>query len=167
VLGSRDRFNRIALVAEKYMNDAMSDQTKNRIFEMTNQTEKYQAIKLTIEKNIKKDYDVRNFDIEFVVGLLYPKIDAHVSAQINHLLKAPFNVHHDSMKLSVPLIDVVNFDVNSCITLDDLASAKTADPNQVKGKSRYSLGDYLRHFEAFCNELEKEDTEGENMEFDF
>jgi hypothetical protein len=59
---------------------------------MSNETEKYQAIKLLIERNPKKDFEVRNFDIEFVVGLLYPKIDAHVSAQINHLLKAPFKL---------------------------------------------------------------------------
>jgi len=149
------------------MTIALDDETKDHIFDMANQTEKYQAIKLTIEKNLKKDYDVRNFDIEFVVGLLYPKIDAHVSAQINHLLKAPFNVHHDSMKLSVPLIDVVNFDVNTCITLDDLANANTNNPNLIKGKSRYSLGDYLRYFENFCNELEKGDSDNPNNEVDF
>ncbi len=149
------------------MSSPVDEDTMSHIFAMSNETEKYQAIKLLIERNPKKDFEVRNFDIEFVVGLLYPKIDAHVSAQINHLLKAPFNVHHDSMKLSVPLIDVVNFDVNNCITLEDLAQAQSNNPDLIKGKSRYSLGDYLRYFEKFCANLEKVDEQNGFTEADF
>lgn len=38
------------------------------------------------------------FLYEIVIGLLYPKIDAHVSAGTNHLLKCPFNIHSGSGK---------------------------------------------------------------------
>jgi hypothetical protein len=152
-------FERIMAIAEKYISIEVDEHTKNGIFNIENQTKKYETICNLIKTNLKTDYEFVKFDMEFVVGLLYPKIDAHVSAQINHLLKAPFNVHHDSMKLSVPMIDVKNFDVNNCLTINDLVGQdKSID--QIKGKSRYSLGDYVRHFEQFCKKLEESDNEG-------
>lgn len=72
------------------------------------------------------------------------------------MLKAPFNIHHDSLKLSVPMIDVKNFDVDNCITLADMLGDYT-NINQIKGTSKYSLGDYIRYFEKFCDQLEKDD----------
>ena len=39
---------------------------------------------------------IMGFLYEIIIGLLYPKIDAHVSAQTNHLLKGPFNIHSSS-----------------------------------------------------------------------
>lgn len=78
---------------------------------------------------------------ELTIGLLYPKIDSHVSAQANHLLKCPFNVHHDTGKLSLPILDVENFDVNTCLTIFDV----------LENKDR--LEPYLKAFDEFCKPL--------------
>lgn len=78
---------------------------------------------------------------ELTIGLLYPKIDSHVSAQANHLLKCPFNVHHDTGKLSLPILDVENFDVNNCLTIFDVLENKTR------------IEPYLEAFDAFCKPL--------------
>jgi hypothetical protein len=159
VLASRVMFERIMAIAEKYVGKEIDEQTKNAIFKIDDQTKKYETICNFIKSNLKQDYEFVKFDMEFVVGLLYPKIDAHVSAQINHLLKAPFNVHHDSMKLSVPMIDVKTFDVNNCLTINDLVG-QNKSIDDIRGTSRYSLGDYVRHFEQFCKKLEESDSEG-------
>lgn len=78
---------------------------------------------------------------ELTIGLLYPKIDSHVSAQANHLLKCPFNVHHDSGKLSLPILDVEKFDVEKCLTIFDV----------LENKDR--LEPYLEAFDKFCEPL--------------
>lgn len=50
--------------------------------------------------DLKKHFGkkVMGFTYEIIIGLLYPKIDAHVSAQTNHLLKGPFNIHSSTGK---------------------------------------------------------------------
>lgn len=78
---------------------------------------------------------------ELTLGLLYPKIDAHVSAQTNHLLKCPFNVHHDTGKLSLPILDIETFDVAKCPTIFDALENKEM------------LEPYLKAFDAFCEPL--------------
>lgn len=85
------------------------------------------------------------FKREIVIGLLYPKLDAHVSAQVNHLLKCPFNVHHDSGKLSLPIIDVEKFQVSEVPTIYDILG--TEGP-QI-------LEPYIKYFENFCKNLQK------------
>jgi len=78
---------------------------------------------------------------ELTLGLLYPKIDSHVSAQVNHLLKCPFNVHHETGLLSLPLLDVRNFKIDQT-------------PNIIDVLSNPSLMDpYLDAFDAFCARL--------------
>lgn len=76
---------------------------------------------------------------ELTIGLLYPKIDAHVSAQTNHLLKCPFNVHHATGKLSLPILDIENFDVQKCPTIFDALGNKNL------------LEEYLKEFDKFCD----------------
>lgn len=78
---------------------------------------------------------------ELTLGLLYPKIDAHVSAQANHLLKCPFNVHHDTGKVSLPILDVEAFDVAKCVTIFDVLENKSC------------LDPYLEAFDEFCKPL--------------
>lgn len=90
-------------------------------------------------KHDKKTWAV--IERELAIGLLYPKIDAHVSAQTNHLLKCPFNVHHDTGKLSLPILDIEAFDVAKCPTIFDALQDKTM------------LEPYLQAFDAFCQPL--------------
>lgn len=80
---------------------------------------------------------------ELTIGLLYPKIDAHVSAQTNHLLKCPFNVHHATGKLSLPILDIENFDVQKCPTIFDALENKDL------------LKNYLAAFDKFCEGITK------------
>lgn len=80
---------------------------------------------------------------ELTLGLLYPKIDSHVSAQVNHLLKCPFNVHHDTGLLSLPLLDVRNFHIDQT-------------PNVIQVLENPAiLEPYLKAFDHFCSELIK------------
>jgi len=84
------------------------------------------------------------FTYEIVIGLLYPKIDAHVSAQTNHLLKGPFNIHSATGLVSVPLSDVAGFDYTKCPTVQQLLqNSKLLDP-------------YMETFKRFLKELNGE-----------
>lgn len=86
------------------------------------------------------------FQIETTIGLLYPKLDAHVSAQTNHLLKCPFNVHHNSGKLSLPIDDIEHFDTSKCLNIFD-----------VLGNEGLALMEpYLRRFDTFCDKVIKD-----------
>ena len=78
---------------------------------------------------------------ELTIGLLYPKIDSHVSAQANHLLKCPFNVHHDTGKLSLPILDIEKFDVSKCLTIFDVLE----NPERMEP--------YLAAFDKFCEPI--------------
>ena len=90
--------------------------------------------------------------MEIIVGFLYPKIDSHVSAQLNHLLKCPFNIHHDSMKVSLPIANMNTFDIDSCVTVDKLVGKNDSD----KGPKEFKKA--LKHFEIFLKKLKHEDS---------
>lgn len=152
VLDNKQLLERIFAIADKYMSSPLEVEWREKIISLSTSQAKYDTIKKLIGDRLKEDYEVKKFEMEFVVGLLYPKLDAHVSAQTNHLLKSPFNFHHDSQKLSVPLIDVASFDVDKCILLSDIQPGISIE--NVKGNSPYSLGDYLRNFEKFLKNLE-------------
>ena len=80
---------------------------------------------------------------EITLGLMYPKLDAHVSAQANHLLKCPFNVHHDTGNLSLPIEDIDNFDVAKCPTIFEA----------LDNNSSLLLKPYFDIFDRFCAKL--------------
>lgn len=118
------------------------DKVYPEVIKLTGSLERWDKISSAF--NLKKKDHIRVWEMikkELTIGLLYPKIDSHVSAQANHLLKCPFNVHHDTGKLSLPILDVENFDVNSCLTIFDV----------LENKER--LDPYLKAFDAFCEPL--------------
>lgn len=186
ILGERKRFDKVMGIAEKYVvqpgeakpdpnNPIFTDKVKERIFGIANPDAKLEEIKRMIGMYLRPNFEVVKFDMEFIVGMLYPKLDFQVSAGTNHLLKAPFNIHSSSLALSVPLIDVRNFDIKNCIHLRDLVHDN--DPfNTPKGRLNHSYMDYIRNFEQFCERLEKsrdedeadeEDEEQKRFEFDW
>lgn len=97
----------------------------------------------------KKGLDLTwaKFEREIVLGLMYPKLDAHVSAQTNHLLKCPFNIHKGTGKVSVPLVDFENFKMSEVPHIVDVI-------NDNSGKV---MGPWIKIFDGFCHNLyEKE-----------
>jgi len=91
------------------------------------------------------DHAMNQFKYEIVLGLLYPKIDSHVSAQTNHLLKCPFNIHAGTGNVSVPIKNVLEFDYNSVPTVSEIVS-----------KSR-SMDEYIEVFESFIKKIQTDE----------
>lgn len=183
VLGERKRFDRIVNIAEKYVvqkgntkpdpnEPVFNEKVRERIFAISNPETKLEEIKRMISMHLRPSFEVQKFDMEFIVGLLYPKIDFHVSASTNHLLKAPFNIHSSSLALSVPLIDVKNFDIKNCMLLRDLVHDNDAF-NTPKGRLHHTFMDYIRNFEKWCDVLEKardeeeDEPDDEKLRFEF
>ncbi len=117
-------------------------QARERIASRPGSTDRWNMIMMLFKKTSKPDILLQNIFLrEVTLGLLYPKIDTHVSAQANHLLKCPFNVHHDTGKVSLPIQDIENFNVAECPNIFDvLADKSVMDP-------------YLSIFDEFCNGL--------------
>ena len=81
---------------------------------------------------------------EIVLAYLYPRLDANVSKQRNHLLKSPFAVHPKTGRVCVP-IDVASmekFDPFKVPTLGQLHEELDSD------KSTTSMNKYVDFFES-------------------
>ncbi|XP_063983554.1 uncharacterized protein LOC135165801 [Diachasmimorpha longicaudata] len=73
----------------------------NRIFvSCTNSPEKLAALQSFIDQIKIKEQCY--FLEEIMIGCCYPRIDVQVTAQISHLLKAPFSVHPGTGRISIP-----------------------------------------------------------------
>jgi DNA primase catalytic subunit len=117
---------------------------KPALLEVQGSLARWEALRKVIGRSKREEQEVLAiFEREVTIGLLYPKIDSHVSAQVNHLLKCPFNVHHETGKLSLPILDIESFDVNKCPTIHDVLSP---------GGERI-LDPYLQKFDEFCDGL--------------
>ena len=145
VLQKREVFERVAAMAERYLPAPIGPAAREQLFAMPSAEEQFAALLALLRADGGEDAAAR-FEREFIIGFLYPKIDAHVSAEMNHLLKAPFNVHMDTLKLSVPLLNVAEFDPENCLTLEDLLLR-----GGVRG--RESFAEYLVFFERFTAAL--------------
>jgi DNA primase small subunit len=57
-----------------------------------------------------------------LMNYLLPRLDSHVSIQLNHLLKTPYCIHPDTGKLCIPLsLELVEaFDPSAVPTLTNL-----------------------------------------------
>ena len=114
-----------------------------RLMQVQGSVERWNNIILLFKKT-KDDRIIQDtFIRELTLGLMYPKLDAHVSAQANHLLKCPFNVHHDTGNLSLPIEDIDKFDVSKCPTIFDALS----------NDSGALLEPYMKIFDRFCEKL--------------
>jgi len=136
-----------SILEQRNMKDFIDELEKKskRIFEdMTLSEERWRGLTNIFTSQSKSYKEVWEIFIrEVTLGLLYPRIDSHVSAQVNHLLKCPFNVHHDTGKLSLPILDVKNFDVAKCPTIFDVLD-KEGDK---------IMEPYLAAFDDFCRPL--------------
>ena len=160
MLDDEGRLIRILNVAEKYVqilqqNEGIVFDEKRRkdILMIKDPDEKFEKIKGIIAQFLKPGFEVRKFEIELIVGFLYPKLDFNVSATTNHLLKAPFNIHHSSMCLSVPLINIKDFDIKNCLTIEDVIGPNGL--NKKKGKLNHCFLDYVQEMKKFCESLRR------------
>jgi DNA primase catalytic subunit len=132
-----------------FLGDSRTKDEIEKMLEPVLKKEKSEERWLAIQELFEKKKDDKSKRIwgminrELTIGLLYPKIDAHVSAQTNHLLKCPFNVHHATGKLSLPILDIENFDVQKCPTIFDALENKDL------------LKNYLAVFDKFCEGITK------------
>lgn len=93
--------------------------------------------------------DVKSqFMKEIVIGLMYPKIDFHVSAQTNHLLKCPFNIHSSTGMISVPIDDFSNFSISDVPYVQDVNVYFDKNGKHIENFQRF-----LNHFDRFCEKL--------------
>jgi DNA primase small subunit len=81
---------------------------------------------------------------EIVLAYLYPRLDANVSKQRNHLLKSPFAVHPKTGRVCVPIdVDSMeSFDPFKVPTLGQLHEELDSD------KATTSMSKYVDFFEA-------------------
>lgn len=93
------------------------------------------------------------FEREIVLGLMYPKLDAHVSAQTNHLLKCPFNIHKGTGKVSVPLVD---FDSFKMVDVPHVVDVVMDQKNVV-------LEPWMKIFDNFCKNLYEKEVKVRNQ----
>ncbi|RQM30412.1 hypothetical protein B5M09_012797, partial [Aphanomyces astaci] len=78
---------------------------------------------------------------EIVFSYLYPRLDANVSKQRNHLLKSPFAIHPKTGLLLAPLVSL--FSVPTLVSLERELNATDAD----NAASKYRLfQEYVDYF---------------------
>lgn len=107
---------------------------------------------------------IMGFTYEIIIGLLYPKIDAHVSAQTNHLLKGPFNIHSSTGLISVPLDDVAGFDITKCPSVQQLLQNKDLLIPYQKTFNKFlkKINDEKKIESTFYNQLKREKMDRSN-----
>ena len=156
ILDVRNIWEKSCDVVTRYTDIVIPHEERSRVFLFKDQNRKFnflisefEKIVVTEEKNWPKELRLRKFKIEFILGYLYPKIDSHVSAQVNHLLKSPFNIHHATMNVSLPIINMEEFDIDSCYKVNDLLS------EMIRDKVNNPFTKSLRFFEKFVKKLEK------------
>jgi DNA primase small subunit len=89
---------------------------------------------------------------EIVIGLMYPKIDSHVSAQTNHLLKCPFNVHSSTGMISVPIDDFDNFSLDDVPYVQEVIQAQRSGEDKLEAR----FGRFMAYFNGFCDKMLKD-----------
>lgn len=91
---------------------------------------------------------------EFMMYLLYPRLDWNVTIQISHLLKGPFCVHPKTGYISVPMSieKLEQFEFDKIPKIDYLIEYENNDE-----KERFT--EYITYFENFVKNLNKNNNE--------
>merc|ERR1711871_752999 len=102
--------------------------------------------------------DLVAWRIELVMTYCYPRLDANVSKQQNHLLKSPFCVHPKTGRICLPINPAYadNFDPSAVPTLRQLCSQVDSydGPADVDDLEKTDMKKALKIFdEAFMHDM--------------
>lgn len=133
--------------------------------ENKNGREKWDWLKKTVnskKKGARAGAAVKNALQMAVFTYCYPRLDANVSKQLNHLLKSPFCVHPKTGRVCVPIDHnhPERFNPSSVPTLNELHDELNAQPlskdKGVKSWQNTSLKPHIEHFEEFVKIIQED-----------
>ncbi|XP_074602038.1 DNA primase small subunit [Brevipalpus obovatus] len=111
-------------------------------------------------KSKKFKTSVHHLISEIKLQMCFPRLDAHVSRGINHLLKAPFCIHPKTGKVCVPIDvkDLGNFDLEKVPSLAEIFSQidKSSSSESEEIYQSTPLLKYINIFKDFIKGCEKE-----------
>lgn len=100
------------------------------------------------------DFGMRQHYRKVMRALYWPRLDAVVSANVQHLLKIPFSIHDGTKNISTPILDTKRFRPEDALTLEEVCQ------NPEK------LDPYVKHFEELMNRAYSEGDESLSSEND-
>jgi DNA primase small subunit len=107
-----DRFDKILYVIiqePELINIIKNKLNNNRL--VNNSFDKWDLIKYLIVNYYDNEPQVSNrLVMEIIFMFVYPRIDEDVSKSTNHLLKSPFVVHPDTLKICIPICSLETID---------------------------------------------------------
>ena len=84
---------------------------------------------------------------EFILSLLYPKLDANVTTQTSHLLKSPFSIHENTGHVAVPM----SMELLENFSFENIPNIKNIIEGDVNNLERFN--EYVSFFENFIENL--------------
>ena len=88
---------------------------------------------------------------EFMMLILYPRLDGNVTRQFNHLLKGPFCVHPETGYISVPL----SIELMEKFSLDKIPKVDYLLYDDLINQDKISFEEYIKFFHKFVDNLNK------------
>lgn len=110
---------------------------------------------------------------DIIFECTYPRLDAAVSKQLNHLLKSPFCVHPKTGRVCVPidLATLDNFDPFEVPTVNLLIEQLTTydidngnENDRMESYMKTSLAPYVEIFHKFANQIVSKETARQKRE---
>lgn len=100
------------------------------------------------------DFKMRQHYRKVMRTLYWPRLDAIVSANAQHLLKIPFSIHDETKNISTPILDTENFMPENALTLEDVCQ----DPRKLEP--------YVKYFEELMNRAYSKGDESSSSDDD-
>jgi len=89
---------------------------------------------------------------EFMMLILYPRLDGNVTRQFNHLLKGPFCVHPETGYISVPL----SIELMEKFSLDKIPKVDYLLYDDLINQDKISFEEHIKFFHKFVDNLSKD-----------
>jgi DNA primase small subunit len=91
---------------------------------------------------------------EFMMIILYPRLDGNVTRQFSHLLKGPFCVHPETGYISVPL----SIELMEKFSLDKIPKVDYLLYDEIINEDKKSFEQYIKFFKNFVDNLNEENN---------